>query len=327
MNSPKISVLVAVYNAEKYLHECLDSLIGQTMSDIEVICIDDCSTDGSAHILDDYARRDARIRLLHNEHNEGPSRSRNHGLGIAQGEFITMLDSDDWLSPDALQKAYDAFSGQTDAVLFDLQMVNDTDGGRTIEPYATRYHAGDVVSGDEAFRLSINWQIHGLYVIRAHIHKDYPYDETSLLYSDDTTTLLHFLHSRQVGFCDGCYYYRQNPDSMTHSVNIRRFDRLESDLNVKHILQGADPQLAAGYETHRWLNIVGCYYYFRQHHDQFTADEQQTIHSRISAALSTVERQHIEARHKYKFGYYPFRNYKVFRFVEDTYFLLRRLIR
>lgn len=107
---PQISILVAVYNTAPYLPQCLDSLCGQTLRDIQIICIDDCSTDQSPQILANYARRDTRITLLRTPHNSGQAAARNLGLQIATGEFTTFVDSDDWLAPDALEQALGALA-------------------------------------------------------------------------------------------------------------------------------------------------------------------------------------------------------------------------
>ena len=327
MAKPKISILVAVYNAEKYLRKCLDSLVNQTLTDIEIICIDDFSADSSLAILHEYADRDARITVLTNDRNLGPSRSRNLGLEIASGEFITMLDSDDWFSADALRQAYDKFQSDEalDCVLFDLVMARYGEDENAMQSYDCKSH--DTMTGREAFLQTIHWNIHGLYAVRADIHKQYPYDETSLLYSDDNTTLLHYIHSRHVGFCSGKYYYRQNPDSMTHTVSTRRFDRLEADQSLKRILADVDDRLATDFETHRWLNLVGCCYYLHQHRSDFGQDEKKAIRQRIAKAYDTIERSHIEPRHKYKLGYYPFHSFKLFCAEEWIYFRLKGLRR
>ena len=110
-SSCKCSLLVAVYNAEKYISACLDSLTGQTLHDIQIICIDDASTDCSLNILQNYALRDNRIEVIHLNNNMGQAHARNVGLEKARGRYIGFVDSDDWLSPDCLNKALipDAF--------------------------------------------------------------------------------------------------------------------------------------------------------------------------------------------------------------------------
>jgi CDP-glycerol glycerophosphotransferase len=96
MASPRISVVVPVYNVEAFLAPCLDSLAAQTFADFEVVMVDDGSTDRSAAIAGEYARRDARFRLL-TQANGGLSRARNVGVGAARGQFLAFLDSDDLL--------------------------------------------------------------------------------------------------------------------------------------------------------------------------------------------------------------------------------------
>ena len=102
---PKVSVIIPVYNVEKYLCQCLDSIVDQTLSDIEIICIDDGSTDGSYAILQEYAQKDARIVVLQQK-NAGAGTARNFGLQIAKGEYLSILDSDDYFESDMLEKAY-----------------------------------------------------------------------------------------------------------------------------------------------------------------------------------------------------------------------------
>jgi glycosyltransferase involved in cell wall biosynthesis len=100
---PKVSIIIPVYNVEKYLAECLDSAIGQTLRDIEIICIDDGSTDRSPEILDEYAKKDSRIIVIHQK-NAGPGLARNVGLDLAKGEYIAFLDSDDVMKPTLCEK-------------------------------------------------------------------------------------------------------------------------------------------------------------------------------------------------------------------------------
>lgn len=93
----KISIIIPVYNVEKYLNACIDSLLSQTFSDIEIICIDDASTDLSGEMLDDYAAQDSRIRVLHSEENRGTLRARIRGVSESTGKYIMFVDSDDYL--------------------------------------------------------------------------------------------------------------------------------------------------------------------------------------------------------------------------------------
>jgi glycosyltransferase involved in cell wall biosynthesis len=100
---PKISVIIPVYNVEPYLRKCLDSVIHQTLTDLEIICVNDGSTDGSLAILEEYAPKDSRITII-NQENQGIGNARNAGLDKASGKYIYFIDSDDWVEPDTLQK-------------------------------------------------------------------------------------------------------------------------------------------------------------------------------------------------------------------------------
>ena len=111
---PKISVIIPVYNAEKYIEKCLDSIINQTLKDIEIICIDDCSQDNSLHILKKYSEKDGRIKVLHCDTNGGESKARNIGIDNTVGEYLAFVDNDDYLDLDFYEKLYSK-AKETDA--------------------------------------------------------------------------------------------------------------------------------------------------------------------------------------------------------------------
>ena len=118
IENPKISVIIPVYNVEKFLRECLDSVVNQTMRDIEIICVNDGSTDGSLDILKEYAKKDDRIIVI-NQTNGFVESARNNGLKIAKGEYIQFVDSDDYLELNACETAYNyALQYKADVVVF-----------------------------------------------------------------------------------------------------------------------------------------------------------------------------------------------------------------
>ena len=101
----KVSILVPICNVEKYLRQCLDSLVSQTLAEIEIICIDDGSTDSSPEIIQEYAENDARIKVI-TKPNSGYGDSMNQGLKKARGEYIGIVESDDYIETDAFEKLY-----------------------------------------------------------------------------------------------------------------------------------------------------------------------------------------------------------------------------
>ena len=108
---PKISIIIPVYNTEEYLKKCIDSLIYQSLEDIEIICVNDGSTDNSQEILENYSKKDARIKVLSQE-NKKQGAARNKGMEIATGEYIGYVDSDDWVDFDYFEELYNAAKKQ-----------------------------------------------------------------------------------------------------------------------------------------------------------------------------------------------------------------------
>lgn len=100
---PKVSVIVPVYNAEKYLQECVDSILRQTLADLELILVDDGSTDSSPALCDRYAEQDARVKVIHKPNGRAAS-ARNAGIRAASGDYVAFVDSDDWVSPEMYEK-------------------------------------------------------------------------------------------------------------------------------------------------------------------------------------------------------------------------------
>ncbi len=125
ISKPKVSVIVPVYKAEKYIHRCLGSLVNQTLHDIEIILVDDGSPDNSRKICDDYAAKDNRIKVIHKE-NGGVSSARNAGIKAATGEYSIHCDPDDWVELTAYEKLYNkAKETDADMVVCDYYAVTN----------------------------------------------------------------------------------------------------------------------------------------------------------------------------------------------------------
>lgn len=128
---PIVSVIIPVFNTEKYLRQCLDSVIHQTCKEIQIICVDDGSTDSSKEIVDEYAARDHRIRVIHQE-NAGLGSARNSGLSVAGGKYISFVDADDYIEAHLLEKVVaEAELAKADIVLFGY--ISFTEAGDDLE--------------------------------------------------------------------------------------------------------------------------------------------------------------------------------------------------
>ncbi|MBP3502936.1 MAG: glycosyltransferase family 2 protein [Clostridia bacterium] len=126
---PKVSIIITVYNGEKYLRECLESIKGQTLSEIEIICVDDGSTDNSYNILKEYKKNDSRFKVIKKEHSNAGD-SRNFGLKNANGKYLLFLDCDDYFSKDLCNDTYNkAKLFDADIVFFEYETLMD-DGNK-----------------------------------------------------------------------------------------------------------------------------------------------------------------------------------------------------
>lgn len=149
-NNPLVSVIVPMYNVEKYLPACVDSLLAQTLADMEIILVDDGSPDRSGQIAEEYSQRDSRVRVVHRE-NGGLGPARNSGLEVARGEYVGFVDSDDWVEPEMFEGLWRASSTVRAQVAFTgMKTITYGEVGEMREhPFA-----GQVLRGqDEIMRL------------------------------------------------------------------------------------------------------------------------------------------------------------------------------
>lgn len=332
----KVTVLVAVYNAEKYLRRCLDSLVGQTLRDIQIVCIDDCSTDSSLSVLREYSRRDSRVEVIALKENHGQAYARNQGIAVSTGEFITSVDADDWLAPDALEQVVKVFDEHpdTDSVLFDIKYIypdgrqHDYNWSFPTDKFPPRSDGSfTVMTGYDAFVASLSWQIHGWSVDRAYLFHKFPYDDTCRFYSDDNSSHLHYLESREVRTSHAVYYYRQSPESTTRHIGVGRLDWMTAADSMRRKLTelGMPEEIMKLWEWERWKIIVGCYGFVYAHNHQFTADERAYCADKLKKAWAGTNVPRLNGRPIRKLGYCPMKgHWRLFCMQENLYFWLKK---
>lgn len=215
-----ISVIVPIYNVGAYLHQCLDSLVDQTYKDIEIILVDDGSTDDSGQICDEYASRDERITVFH-KRNEGLSSARNTGVNVASSEYIMFVDSDDWVELNFCEKAYmELRHYNADLALFDFIKVYAD--GRS-EKKRSNIYSG-IISESEALRFNLQfapavWL--GLYRRSLFNNIKFPVGK----YHEDTGTTYKLIHeaNKIIHIDEMLYNYRANrPGSIMSSKATRQ---------------------------------------------------------------------------------------------------------
>ena len=209
----KVSIIVPVYNVEQYLRECLKSLINQTEKDIEIILVDDGSTDKSGDICDEYAKRDRRISVIHQK-NQGQSAARNKGLEISCGEYVMFVDSDDYIVADACKTLYlVAISHNADIVSADI--LNEKDKIKNPD-FRKINNENTLVSTCEFLREKIETMTYDIvpwlyFVKREFINKSKLRFLEGYFYEDQLWTLqLLSSHANIVKIRYPFYYYRIN---------------------------------------------------------------------------------------------------------------------
>ena len=230
----KFSVIIPVYNVEKYLRECLDSVLNQSFPDWEAVCVNDGSTDGSASILEEYAQKETRVKVI-SQKNGGLSAARNTGLKAAIGEYVLFLDSDDWLEPQALEVLASKLDGE-DMLCF---------SGRRYFEEESAYHEPDRLENRE-YGSGMDY-----YNDNALAHRDFAfvcvvlraYKRSFLLdnglffkegiyHEDDLFTPKASFFARRVKVLDECLYdYRVRANSITTTATPKRLSDLMETSN------------------------------------------------------------------------------------------------
>ena len=229
----EISVIVPVYNVEKYLEECLDHITHQTFTDIEIICINDGSTDNSANILNEFGKNDNRIRII-SQKNQGLGASRNKGIELAKGDYIYFMDGDDYLELTALEELLEISKKHNlDFAIFKISNFNET----TKEPITDEYYSmpylkkrvGENVFkyddvSDIALELAVN--AYGSFFKRQFID-DLRFPE-GLLFEDNVFFTKALFKADRVYFYDKYLYNRRvREDSLSNSISLGLLDTIE----------------------------------------------------------------------------------------------------
>ena len=227
MNS-LITIIVPVYNVEKYLRKCIDSILCQTYENLQIIFVDDGSTDGSATICDDYAAKDNRIEVIHKA-NGGLSSARNAGLDIARGDYISFVDSDDYVANDMIEIAYNAITDKNaDLCIFGIKWIYEN--GNNYDKVLPSPISNETLTKNKAFDklCSSNYfyyvtAVNKLYKKSIFSSLRFP---VGRLHEDEFA--VHYIFNaceKIVSVKKELYFYVQRENSIMHSqVSIKRLD-------------------------------------------------------------------------------------------------------
>jgi len=234
MEDIKISIIIPVYNVEKYLEQCLDSIVNQTLEDIEIICINDGSTDNSSKILETYKEKDKRIKIIRKK-NEGLGAARNTGMEYVKGDYIGFVDSDDWVSHNMFEKLYNnAKKFDSDVVMCPVNVFDENSGEISSDkPYYTlecfdksfdnrffnHFEAKDFFFGIAVMAFNKIYK-------KSFLEKLNVKFPEGLLFEDNPFFYETFLSANRVSLIrDFVYYYRTNrKDSIINKSGEKFFD-------------------------------------------------------------------------------------------------------
>ncbi|MDY4077588.1 MAG: glycosyltransferase family 2 protein [Clostridium sp.] len=221
-----ISIVVPVYNVEKYLKKCIDSIINQTYKNLEIILVNDGSTDNSGKICDEYVLKDNRIKVIHKK-NEGLSSARNLGIDISNGEYIIFVDSDDWIKKDMIKKLYEIIQKDNSDISICNYFLsyNEEDQIQKEKIEFCQFNNIEALKKlyDENFNIIMTISCCKLF--KKNLFSDIKFPKGKI-HEDEFTTYKLLYKSKKVSYTsEKMYYYRQREDSITH----RKFDRQNLD--------------------------------------------------------------------------------------------------
>lgn len=233
MENIKFSIIMPAYNAEKYIKEAIESVLKQSYKNWELIIVDDGSVDQTPQIVDEFAEKDSRIVVIHQENSGTASAARNRALEVASGDFSQMLDADDLISDDVLQVYANMLAQNNYDIILPIVEYFKDDGTILWKKGAPNDEYDLVINGEKAFEYSIDWTIHGVFAIRMELLKKIKYDP-KLINGDEFTTRKLFYHANQIGFCEEKYFYRNNLQSTTKSIKneVRMYETLQTYYNI-----------------------------------------------------------------------------------------------
>lgn len=229
-----ISIIIPVYKVEKYIHACIDSILSQTYTDMEIILVDDGSPDQCPTICDEYAQKDRRIKVLH-KRNGGLSSARNAGLDVAKGHLIMFADSDDFLDKNMVKTLYELYcSTGADIVGCEVKRYNNG-SAYTISEFH-RCESTTIFSSEEILKEMISRRIdcaswNKLY--KREIIGDYRFIEGR--YNEDFIFLFHlYQQCKKVAYTnEALYFYRKTPNSITNIFDDKSLDPLKNALEIE----------------------------------------------------------------------------------------------
>jgi glycosyltransferase involved in cell wall biosynthesis len=281
LGKPLISIIIPVFNGEKYLEKTLFSIQSQSITDFEVLLVDDTSTDSSFAICNDFARKDSRFKVFQKPNGGFVAFSMNYILPKIQGDFVFYSSQDDLFSEDLLEKMVARqLETNADSVLPDMEFFNEGKNynKKIIGLYSDR---NVVLSGKEACNYSLKWEIPGFSLTKTALFENLFFPENAFD-SDEFITRKLLLESKIVAFSSGTFFYRQdNPNAITKTFTQKNFYSILTKKAVRDLFLEHD--LANKFQSQ--IMVFQMYLYLRHNYSIFTfssTNEKKEIRNLLS---------------------------------------------
>ena len=243
---PELSVIIPVYNVQSELRTCLESVINQSYRNMEIIIIDDSSTDESAHIIEEYAAKCQLIKPIFLQHNIGVGDVRNHGISLARGRYIGFVDGDDWIDMNFYQNLINSIkSNDSDIAVCGIKTEYNNSQNYQLR---YKYNSENCITGEYALKLLTKSENYGYFITPIVNNKIYDADflkntdiyfNSARSFQDDFFSFFAILYSKRISLViDTYYHYYQRQSSTTHTFSKRLVtDCLDTLVQIRDILQ------------------------------------------------------------------------------------------
>ena len=299
-HSPTVSIITPFYNSSAYVERTIKSVICQTFTDWEYVCVNDGSTDDTLHQLNEFAKIDSRIKVLNRTNGGKAAVPINAALGYCSGNYLMILYHDDELSPDLLQYAVKkAKVSNADVVLPNMgshwPAASEKD----------KFYVGDSISKEfdeasvdyekvlpprDAFLLSLYWKIHGFGLYRMDLVKRFCYPEEGIN-GDEYANRFFMLRANKIAFSKGIYHYYQHNSSITRKLTVRFFDTFVTDQKLAQLLkeEAFDEMHIKKFRAFCIKKYAKQWLYYKMNKKSFTEEERGQIKNIFAGAKQWLQ--------------------------------------
>lgn len=294
-NNPLISIVIPVYNGERYLQQTVESLLSQIYGFFEVFFVDDGSTDDSLKIIEKYVLSDNRMKLFQKKHEGRVVKSLNYILPKLNGKFFLYMSQDDFLSPITLLSLVKrAEETGADAVLPDMCYFYGENSEKNSILSGLNGDRNVLITGRQALQYSLDWTIHGFALFKADILKRIGFADFSLN-SDEYSVRVFYFNCKKVAFSEGVFYYRQHSQSITRVVRTELFEMLETNMRLYDLVKNSgydrDVYDKVMLSNANWLIIFMDRYF--KNRGKIVESDRKTIMKRFRSSFAGIDKKRL----------------------------------